>query len=128
MSRIIYSKFSNERCRRFAIRTDIVEGEKERFVVKRAVYPEGEAHVKQLPLWNEKLSACYARIPFQVNACQLSGDGVRLQYVEGETLEEHLDALLEAGQTEEAIRQLKAYLHQIESVYSDEAFFYDRGI
>lgn len=123
MSRIIYSKFSNERCRRFAIRTDIVEGDKERFVVKRAVYPEGEAHVKQLPLWNEKLSACYARIPFQANACQLSGDGVRLQYVEGETLEEHLDALLEAGQTEEAARQLKAYLHQIESVYSDEAFF-----
>ena len=118
MSRIIYSKFSNERCRRFAIRTDIVEGDEGRFVVKRAVYPEGEAHVKKLPAWNEKLSACYARIPFQVNACRLSEEGVCLEYVEGETLEEHLDALLEAGQTEEAAEQFKAYLHQIESLYS----------
>lgn len=122
MRKVIYTKFSNERCRSFAIRTDIVEEEDERFVIKRPMYPEGEAHVKQLLVWNEQLSRCYERIPFGVNACRLFEDGVRLEYVEGQTLEERLDALLENGCCAQAEEVLTAYLKQIEKIYSDAPF------
>ena len=48
MAEIIYSKYSNERSRRFAIRTDILEENKKRWLQKKALYPEGKEHMDNL--------------------------------------------------------------------------------
>lgn len=110
MAEIIYSKYSNERCRNFAVRTDICE-EKDggRFVEKTALYAEGNKHIENLGLWYEELTKAYAEVGFACNKCEAvlsqqggesAGDGdlsrVRLEYLYGETLEEHLDSLLES--------------------------------
>ena len=55
MAEIIFSKYSNERSRRFAVRTDILEENKKRWLLKTALYPEGEEHVKNLIKGNQKL-------------------------------------------------------------------------
>lgn len=122
MANIIYSKYSNERCRRFAIRTDILEENGTRYVEKHAAYPEGKEHVKGLEVWYRKLSLLYGRISMAANRCKELEDGVFLEYVWGETLEEQLDALLHEGKQKEAEEKLKAYLSQAESLYDEEEF------
>lgn len=122
MAQIIYSKYSNERGRGFTIRTDIMEDGAKRYVEKKALYPEGKAHVEQLSHWYEVLSGQYQEIGFNANRCEKTEDGVRLEYLEGRTLEELLDSLILAGHTEEAKERLTGYLEQVQKIYDKEAF------
>ena len=55
MKEIIFSKYSNERSRSFAIRTDIVEEDGKRWLEKKWLYPEGKEHVLRMKKWNQKL-------------------------------------------------------------------------
>ena len=87
MDEILYSKYSNERSRSFAIRTDILEGKAGYYVEKKALYPEGKAHVDEIYRWYEKLIGIYQEIGFACNRCEKTEDGVRLEYLEGQTLE-----------------------------------------
>lgn len=122
MREIIYSKFSNERNRRFAIRTDILEENGERFVKKTALYPEGKEHEECLYRWYHALKELYSVVPYNANTCEKMEDSIWLEYVEGKTLEEFLDALLLAGKLKEAELHLEEYLKNVESVYSKEKF------
>ncbi|MDO4272823.1 MAG: hypothetical protein Q4D16_04065 [Eubacteriales bacterium] len=122
MAELIYSKYSNERGRRFAIRTDILEEAGERYVEKNAFYKEGKAHVDNLLRWYKELTKLYEEIPFACNKCEKSGEGVRLEYVEGQTLEALLDSLLEQGRVDEAEKKLTAYLMQVKFIYDKEPF------
>ena len=63
MAEIIYSKYSNERSRRFAIRTDILEENKKRWLQKKALYPEGKEHMDNLASWNSRLNVCVRESP-----------------------------------------------------------------
>ncbi|MDO4306542.1 MAG: hypothetical protein Q4C77_06880 [Eubacteriales bacterium] len=122
MAEIIFSKYSNERCRRFAIRTDILEKNGVRYVEKHAMYPEGKAHVEGLADWYRKLSVLYREISLAAGYCEKTEDGVRLDYIPGETLEEQLDSLLHEEKQQEAGERLKAYLSQVESLYQKADF------
>ena len=122
MAELIYSKYSNERSRRFSIRTDILEENGQRIVRKTAMYPEGKKHVENLLLWQEKLREPYARAGYACNECKEEGEGVTLAYVQAETLEERLDALLDLGETGQAKKLLETYLKKIENMCSGEAF------
>ncbi len=60
MERTIYSKYSNERAKRFCIRTDIVvddTGEKK--VYKHALTPEARTHVAQIATFCRRLNEAY---------------------------------------------------------------------
>ena len=48
MEKIIYTKYSNERAKPFAIRTDICADGSVRTVKKRACFPEGREHIASL--------------------------------------------------------------------------------
>ena len=122
MAEIIYTKYSNERSRSFDVRTDILEEEGGRYVRKAALYPEGERHVKNLCRWYESLEKEYEKAGLSCNRCEEDGEGVRLEYLKGSTLEELLDGLLEAGQVEKAAGYLEKYLKQVKNIYSTETF------
>ena len=122
MAEIIFSKYSNERSRSFAIRTDILQDGRERFVRKTAPYPEGREHVNRLPLWYEKLEEMYRMVSLCCNRCEAKEDGVHLEYLEGRTLEEILDELLEKGMVEEAKEKLCQYLSRVKTIYDREPF------
>ena len=112
MAEIIYTKYSNERSRSFDVRTDILEEEGGRYVRKAALYPEGERHVKNLFRWYESLEKEYEKAGLSCNRCEEDGEGVRLEYLKGSTLEELLDGLLEAGEVEKAAGYLEKYLEE----------------
>lgn len=116
MSEIIYSKYSNERDRRFCVRTDIREEGGQRFVTKCSLYPEGKRHIENLYGWYEKLKKLYEKEGLSPNKCQKSPEGVRLEYVEGKTLEELLDGLLEKGESNRAAELFERFLRQVEAI------------
>ena len=122
MREFVYSKYSNERSRRFAIRTDILEEGTKRIVEKKALYPEGRDHVNNLARWYQILSEQYAQVGICCNRCALTDDGAELEYLTGQTLEEFLDNLLQENKTDEAREQLMAYLNKIFSVCGQENF------
>lgn len=121
--RILFTKYSNERSRRFAVRTEILEDENGRFLKKQALFPEGERHVKKLAEWDRKLSGEYEKVGLCADPCRLCEDGAaRLAYVEGESLEEALDRLLDRGKVQEAKALLTDYLNQIREICSRREF------
>lgn len=122
MDEIIYSKYSNERSRSFAIRTDILEGANGLYVEKKALYPEGQNHVEGIFRWYEELTEAYKEIGLYCNRCEKADEGIRLEYLEGQTLEEALDDLLEKGNTEAARAKLHDYLLLVKKLYDKEPF------
>lgn len=122
MAEIIYSKFSNERDRKFAVRTDILEDNGRRFVKKSALYPEGKTHVVNMLRWYEELFKMYEKAPFTCNFCEKGEDGVFFEYVNGKTLEEELDELLTEGRASEAQEKLIQYASVVQEIHSQENF------
>lgn len=122
--RVIFSKYSNERSRQLAIRTDILEEskDKKRIVRKAACYEEGKQHVADLPKWYQKLGEVFEDSCMELNRCQDGENGVELEYLTGKTLEEELDHLLLEGKTKEAAQRLLDYLDIIRKAYSKESF------
>ena len=94
MKEIIFSKYSNERSRSFAIRTDIVEEDGKRWLEKKWLYPEGKEHVLRMKKWNQKLDQMYGEVPFLSNKCEIGEDCAYFEYLEQENLAEYLDDLL----------------------------------
>lgn len=122
MAEIIYTKYSNERNRRFCIRTDILEEEGKRFVMKRPLYPEGCSHVEKLCVWYQYLDGLYRKKGLSCNKCKKEKTGVLLEYIEGKTLEEFLDNLLENGEINKAAAAFEKYLRQVEEICQGEYF------
>jgi len=123
MKKIIYSKYSNERARQYAIRTDILQTENgEKVVQKSACYPEGEMHIQNIFRWYEVLSEQYQNTPITMNHCITQENGVELQYLEGCTMEELLDKLLASQEYELAARTIDSYLDSIQKCGESQKF------
>lgn len=110
MKRMIFTKYSAERSRQFAIRTDIMKSENgELEVMKRALYPEGEEHIAHICRSFELLAQEYRRGQFALNVCGKREDGVRLAYLSSETLQQKLATLARSGREEEIKEYLSEY-------------------
>lgn len=121
--RILFSKYSNERDRKFAIRTDIqVDGAGRRYARKAACYPEGKNHVDRLGHWMKALDEVYAGSGMTMNRCRKAEMGTETEFLTGETLEEKMDHFLTEGQTEEAVALLLNYIEVIKKAGSHETF------
>ena len=119
----VYSKFSNERDRRFALRTDICEtGRGDRFARKVPAAAEAEAHVRDLEHIKRELNGLYEKEGLELNCCRMEGKAAWLEYMEGVTLEEKLDRLLAKGELEEMESLLFFYLKKIHNIHSDREF------
>lgn len=94
MSRILYSKYSNERAACFQIRTDILEVDGKRYARKRAYNKAAKAHVAQIAIWAEELNKTYKGTQLVANRAEVKEDGVYFEYLEGETFEQRLDRYL----------------------------------
>ena len=120
---ILYIKYANERNREFAARTEILEDtEGNRSVRKTPLYPEGKAHVAGLVEKYHRLEPDYEKVGLFCNRAEADGNAVRLEYLTGESLEEHLDTLLDHKKTEEAEKLLKQYIEKIQVLPGQENF------
>ena len=123
MNKIAYSKYSNERARQFAIRTDILVDETKHFSVsKKNLYPEGRAHIESIFKWYEALTAQYSDTNLVMNRCTLDDSGVSLEYLSLYTLEHKLTQLLQANNIEKFEELLFLYLAEVKKVKSQVPF------
>lgn len=115
MSQMIFTKYSAERSKNFAIRTDIVKREDGTLEVeKRALYPEGQAHVADIFKWYQLLLEEYEEKQFLVNHCVLTPKGVCcLSFLTGETLQQRIEQLVRAGREEEISVYVEQYLERM---------------
>lgn len=95
----IYARYASDRSRAYALRTEITKQN----VCKRAVYPQGAAHVRHILHACEKLSSQYAHTQLKFNRCSAATDADGAVYAEFEllhakALQEQISQAVSAGQ------------------------------
>lgn len=81
---IVYTKFSNERDARFALRTDICEpGRFERYVQKLPANEKACEHTARLERIYTELTEDYKKQGLELNLCKTVNKAARLEYLGG---------------------------------------------
>ena len=120
---IVYTKFSNERDARFALRTDICEpGRFERYVQKLPANEKACEHTARLERIYTELTEDYKKQGLELNLCKTVNKAARLEYLEGMTLEEKLDQLLAQGKFFELEELFFYYLKKVQNLHSTDTF------
>ncbi|MFV0528553.1 MAG: hypothetical protein ACK5MN_07560 [Lachnospiraceae bacterium] len=123
MEKIIFTKYSNERSRRFSLRTDILSDEQgARRVFKKNTYPEGKGHIAGIHTSYEALSRMYQDTRIVMNRCEQQEGGISLEYLEGVTLEHILSTCLLEGRTDTLIQLLLSYIEEVSKGHVTEPF------
>lgn len=124
MRKTIFTKYSNDRADCFSIRTDILEDETgARVVQKIPMHPEAKRHLGNLSRWKESLDKVYSGCGYVMDRGRsLENGGVELEYIQGETLEEKLDGMLKAGQTEAVAKELEQFVETVCRPAKGQAF------
>lgn len=91
MGKVVYSKFSNDRADRYKIRTDIELNNGIFEVYKRAVSKAAKTHIMYIYEVFRKLETCFEEVGIKLNKAAMVGDSVKLEYLDGKTLEQILD-------------------------------------
>ena len=114
MSKVIYTRYSDERDPACSVCTQILEDEKgHREVRKMAETPEASQHIFHIRESGRLLEELYGNDgPLQVNRCRQKEDCLELEYIEGPTLEEELDELLRKEGPDAVMEALGAYISQ----------------
>jgi GT2 family glycosyltransferase len=116
---ILYTKYSNDRDPRFQIRTDILEENGARFVVKSPASRASLAHVASLKEKEGLLNESFAGTEFIANKADPEGDAVRFAFLRGDTVEEKLDELLN-GEESALEGALLGFLTRIDALGKEE--------
>ena len=123
METIIYSKFSNERNKFLAIRTDILQDEfGKRSVRKVPLYEDGNTHVQQILKWEKELQKKYSNTCIRLNRASQDGKSIRFEYIEGKTLENVLDELYLNEKYEDLLEVFKSYIDIIRNANGNKKF------
>lgn len=118
MEKLIYTKYSNERSARFAIRTDIYEdGQGRRCVRKYADTEAARPHIEHIQTVYEQMQTQFRGSRFVPNKAELHPEYIEFEYVEGETLEKQLDAYLAADDQEGFAALVNTYADEVRRVY-----------
>lgn len=92
-----YAKYSNDRAKEYAIRTelDMIEGKP--VIRKWALTQEAKEHIREMGKACQDLTRRYEGSGLEINKCRISQDGAwaEFEYVPGVTLEEIMDSFLE---------------------------------
>lgn len=117
MRKIIYTKYANERSRNFSVRTDIAE-EKDgvRVLCKKACYSEGKDHIEHIFQSYGRLKQELKGSDIFVNKCEKTEEGIELEFVKGQTLQEILDGMLRTKNKKKFTDMLTQYLNFVQSL------------
>lgn len=123
MEKIIYTKFSNNRAKYFGIQTDIYEDESGRRVVKKkADCDEALPHVRAIEKHMGELSKAFSDSILEPNRCQLKGDILEIEYINGTSLEKLICEKIKERDEKEIEHILKNYSDLMRKVYGKELF------
>lgn len=123
MSKIIYSKFSNDRAEQFSIRTDMVLHDDGKRVIRKCPMTKlAWQHVQNMKQWEEKLNLLYQGTKICMNQCSMGNGYAEFEYVEGDTLEATLCKMLHEDRIEEANGLLDEFLSVVQEKNSQKIF------
>lgn len=91
--KIIYTKYSDERKKEYAVQTTIVITEFGKIVKKKAIFSEGKSHIKRMAENCQILTAIYGK-EHVAQCLDYSDEEVCMEYVEGELLSKVLERFL----------------------------------
>lgn len=106
MEQKIYAKFTKERLPQFQIETQIYEADGRRLIRKRALLPEGEAHIERL---FENYEYFENKMPGVLAGVKRQGQTAEFEYIKGESFAKHLDDKVLAGDKEGFLELLAVY-------------------
>ncbi|MBQ0058782.1 MAG: hypothetical protein KBS83_02305 [Lachnospiraceae bacterium] len=114
-------KCSDERNRRFSIITTIAEDQGKKMVLKEAVYPQGQDHLKHTANMQYAIDDTYSL----VKACPVKYDGKKLvfDYLEGKTLESQYAKALKNNDKEGFKALLKEHKTYLEASDDNDCIF-----
>ncbi|MDR3593430.1 hypothetical protein, partial [Clostridium sp.] len=122
MKKIIYCKYSNERDKKFQIRTDILTNEiGQKFVHKTPLNIYATEHIEGIYKNYMALNELYKDSKLSVPKCNKIDNGVELEYIKGKTLAKELDEILLKEDYAQLIDTIKEY-YKIISECSKENF------
>lgn len=119
----IFTKFSYERVKEFAIKTDIIVMDNdEKVVKKRALYPEGKEHIYHMYNCYKGLSEHMIDGKWKILPCKKDENVLVFPFVNGETLSNILYELVAEERKEELFLQLENYISKIKKMFGTLEF------
>ncbi len=115
MERVLYSKFSDDRKKKYCIRTDIVEQDGVKKVRKVPLYAEGQSHMTYISEVYTLLRQQYDDKKILFNKCELKEDGIYLEYIPNETLQMQMESYMDAGDEAAIEKLLYEYIDAIQA-------------
>ena len=116
MTRTIFSKYSNERQRRFQIRTDIVQNELgEKTVRKYALKEEGKEHLLHIVDMYQGLSLHFNDPGISFCESLFKENYVESPFIEGVTLQELMENAVKEGREDTVTEYVKKYIAWIKA-------------
>ena len=120
MEKILFSKYSNDRDARFAIRTDIVSNAGRKKVKKLAMFKEGAEHLRNQSSYYEKYNKLYKNAGLNLLQSKYKKEVLYYQYKEGSTVSEQIDELIGGHRYAEAVDIICDFCQRIRKLYSNE--------
>lgn len=127
MEKTIYSKFSNQRSERFAIRTDIIKKKEGIFVRKIPIGEKSKEHVLSMFEKYKTLNTCFMGSKFEANIGAITEDYFECEFVKGTSYDQLLDEKLNCHDQTGFIEMVKEYVSEINKVYPKEKFQMSEG-
>lgn len=122
MKEVLYVKYANERDERFSIKTEIIENDGERYVVKSPMTNAAALHVAHIHDAYKKLNLVYQRAGYEMNRIQKQEQGLCFEYIYGDTLENKWDKLLAEGNIMSVEKEILEFAEDIRGMFGVEKF------
>lgn len=120
MSKVIYTKYSNDRSDAYRILTKIIEDNNgKRVVIKEPLSEKAQTHIDNIARYYMELSEEYEG-QLKINQCEKRGKIVEFEYLQGETLEEQFIHLYHHQKFDELNVLFDEFVKRIENGASDD--------
>lgn len=125
--KIIYSKFASERKPEYAIRTDIVVQDKEKYVKKSPLYAAGREHIQAMQENYSILANIYGNS--HIAKCKLNNENeLYMEYIAGKTLSAILEECIKNRQVEKFWNLLDRYVNFIKEMSHEQKALSSIGV
>lgn len=122
-NQILFTKYSNDRNEKFAIRTQIMYDENHQKQVRKSPITAAAAeHVRKISYWEKALNDIYSGTGLSMNVCHGEENGVVFEFLEGITLENELDRYLEMQDLEGLLDRAGEFFNILRNVRNQKGF------
>lgn len=122
MAKLLYIKYQDYRKPEVDIITSIYEEDGVRFVVKEASSLKAEEHLERIWEFYDRQKEKYQRAGIALNRCEQQGNHLVFEYLEGKTLQDKVDDLLERGYEEEAKQAFREFFSCVKQLSIKKTF------